>query len=515
MTASSDSPQGFSPIPEIETPIDPTQPLLPEADEPLNGKARYADGKSPRSWLGWLALALLVAGVGFAIWKAIFSGGEQGMQGPQAVPVEVERLQEEPVEDSSEFVGTLDSQTGVSLQPEADGRVIQVFVSSGDVVAAGDPIMQLSADRSQSDYNAALASVSGARSARDASRSNLRAAQERQAQLLADLELQENDFERTAVLVDRGALPQEQLDQVVRDRRVAESALSSAIQEIAALESSVAQAQATLDQTNANASSIQEDLLDKTVTAPIAGIVGDIPIKLGDYVTAGSQLATITQNQDLELEIAIPIDDSQRVRTGLPVELMLFGSDDVIASGNISFVSPTTDASTQTVLAKARFSRPSQPLQDEQRLDVRVIWNQRPGILVPTTAISRLGGETFVFVPGKPEPLAEGEAEGAASGPPAGSAGGGGQQGQAGGQPEGPPPIVANLQPVKLGSLQDNEYQVLEGLSPGDTIVVSGLLNLRDGVPIEPTPAGAAPSAAGSSSSSAGSSTDENSGEER
>ena len=495
MTASSDSSPGFPPNRSIETSIDPTQPLLPEADKPPNGTDRRGDddGKSPRKWLGLLALGLLVAGLGFVIWRAFAGGQEQGAQGPQAVPVEVERLQEESIENSSEFVGILDSQAGVRLQPESDGRVTQIFVSSGDVVAAGDPIMQLSANQSQSDYNAALANVSAARSARDAARANLRAAQERQAQLLADLELRANDFERTAVLVERGALPQEQLDQVVRDRRVAESALNSAVQEIAALESSAAQAQATLDQTNANANSIQEELLDKTVTAPIAGIVGDIPIQLGDYVTAGAELATITQNQDLELEISIPIDESQRLRIGLPVELYLFGSQEAIATGNISFVSPTTDASTQTVLAKARFSTPSQAVQDDQRLDVRVIWDERPGILIPTTAISRLGGETFVFVPGEPDPPAEGE--GAAGGASGGAPGGpGGQQGQQ----DGPPPVVAKLQPVELGSIQDNEYQVLEGLSPGDTIVVAGILNLRDGVPIDPQPAGA-----GASNSSA------------
>ncbi|MEO0771465.1 MAG: HlyD family efflux transporter periplasmic adaptor subunit, partial [Cyanobacteria bacterium J06649_4] len=223
------------------------------------------------------------------------------------------------------------------------------------------------------------------------------------------------------------------------------------------------------------------DLLDKTVTAPIAGIVGDIPIKLGDYVTAGTQLATITQNQDLEIEIAVPINESQRLRTGLPVELSLFGSDDVIATGNISFVSPTTDATTQTILAKARFSTPSRPIQDDQRLEVRVVWQERPGILVPTTAISRLGGETFVFVPGEPEPPAEGE------GPP-----GGPPSAPNGGQSEGPPPTVAKLKSVTLGELQGNEYQVLEGLEAGDTIITSGLLNLRDGVPIMEQQEGAA-----------------------
>ncbi|MEM9088642.1 MAG: efflux RND transporter periplasmic adaptor subunit [Cyanobacteria bacterium P01_F01_bin.53] len=424
-----------------------------------------------RSWLGLLLLGLIFAGLGFALWRVVGGRNDAGMQGPPAFPVEVERLQESSVEDSSEFVGTLDSQAGVSLQPEANGRVTQIFVNSGDSVAAGDPIMQLSPERSQADYNAALASVSAARSGRDSARSSLRAAEARQSELQADLDLANNDYGRTATLVERGALAQEQLDEVNRDRAVALSALNSALQEIEALQSSLAQSEATLAQAAANANATQQDLFDKTVTAPIAGIVGDIPIKLGDYVTAGSQLATITQNQDLDIEIAVPVNDASRLRVGLPVELTLFGSEEAIATGNLRFVSPTTDPTTQTVLAKARFSTPSQPIQDNQRLEVRVIWDERPGILIPTTAVSRLGGQTFVFVPGKPDPQAEGE--GSPQGPPPAAA-------------DGPPPTVAKLKPVTLGDLQGNEYQVLEGLAPGETVIVSGLLNLSDGVPIDP-----------------------------
>ncbi|MEL7142280.1 MAG: efflux RND transporter periplasmic adaptor subunit [Cyanobacteria bacterium J06643_4] len=443
-----------------------------------------SDQQKRSPWL-WVLLVLSMMGVGFVLWRVLASRSGPGMQGPPAFPVEMTRLQESPLEDSSEFVGVLDAQAGVSLQPEAAGRVVQIFVSSGDRVSAGEPIMQLSPDRSQADYNAALASVSAARSARDSAQASLRAARARQSELLADLQLQDTDLGRTRTLVERGALPQSTLDEVVRDRTVAESALNSAREEISALEASLAGAEATLAQTNANANATQQDLLDKTVTAPIDGIVGDIPIKLGDYVTAGSQLATITQNQDLTLEIAVPVEEAGRLTVGMPVELSPFGQEDVIASGNIQFVSPTTDAATQTVLAKARFSTPTQPLQDDQRLEVRVIWNERPGILIPTTAVSRLGGETFVFVPGEPEPPAEDETPG---GPPGG----------AGGQSDGPPPTVAKLQPVTLGELQGNEYQVLEGLSPGDTVITSGLLNLRDGVPIMQAPPEGAPGKQGS-----------------
>jgi len=432
---------------------------------------------SSRNRLGLILLALLTVGAGVALWRVIAGRGGEEMQGPQAFPVKVERLQESPLEDSSEFVGILDSQAGVSLQPEANGRVTQIFVSSGDRVAAGDPIMQLNPDGRQSDYNAALSNITAASAARNAAEAQLRAAIERQAQLEADLELQDSEYDRTEMLVSQGALAREQLDQVVRDRVVAQAALSSAEQEIQALVASRDQAEATLAQANANAAATQQDLLDKTVTAPISGIVGDIPIKLGDYVSPGNPLATITQNEDLDLEVAVPVDEAPRLRIGMPVELTLFGSDEVVSTGNIRFISPTTDAGTQTVLAKARFSSPRQPLQDDQRLEVRVIWDERPGILVPTTAISRMGGETFVFVPGEPEPPAEGDAS--AQGQPP-------QGGAEEGSPDGPPPTVAKLVSVKLGDLQGNRYQVLEGLEPGDTIVTSGLLNLRDGVPIDP-----------------------------
>lgn len=444
-------------------------PTVPAAD-------RNRDQPSRKKW-GLIILALLTVGLGFALWRVIAGRGAQESEGPQAFPVKVQRLASASLEDSSEFIGTLDSQSGVSLQPEANGRIVQIFVASGDAVVAGEPIMQLSPDGTQSDYNAALSNITAASAARDAAEAQLRAALERQAQLEADLSLQASDYARTEALVEQGALAEDQLDQVVRDRSVAQAALSSAEQEIQALVASRDQAIATLEQANANAASVQERLADKTVTAPISGIVGDIPIKLGDYVTPGSPLATITQNADLDLEISVPVDEASRLRVGLPVELMLFGSDNVVSTGNIRFVSPTTQANTQTVLAKARFSAPRQRLQDDQRLEVRVVWDERPGVLIPTTAISRMGGETFVFVPGEPEPPAEGEE---AAPPP-------NEDAQAG-----PPPVVARLVAVELGGLQGNNYQVLEGLEVGDTVITSGLLNLRDGVPIDPQPEQAA-----------------------
>jgi multidrug efflux pump subunit AcrA (membrane-fusion protein) len=57
------------------------------------------------------------------------------------------------------------------------------------------------------------------------------------------------------------------------------------------------------------------------------------------------------------------------------------------------------------------------------------------------------------------------------------------------------PTQVARLRPVELGEIQNNQYQVLSGLQAGETIVVTGILNLQDGTPILPQSNGAAPPA--------------------
>ncbi|BDI19442.1 hypothetical protein ANSO36C_52440 [Nostoc cf. commune SO-36] len=124
---------------------------------------------------------------------------------------------------------------------------------------------------------------------------------------------------------------------------------------------------------------------------------------------------------------------------------------------------------------KANFGNSRNQLVNRQAVQTRVIWNQRPGILIPVTAVSRLGGETFVFVAQAPaEKKAEAPTEKKAEAPAEKQAGA--------------PSLVAQQKPVKLGAIEGNNYQVIEGLKAGDKIVVSGILNLTNGAPIAPAP---------------------------
>ena len=259
---------------------------------------------------GLFGLFVLLGG-GFILWRLFGpKGPPPGAFMGQGIPVTLEQVQTGTIENSDQFLGSLESQSGVALQPEVSGRVTQVFVSSGDRVTAGTPIVQISPNRTQAELNAAVANVNVNRSARDSNAATLRALVARESELVAELELQEAEYRRTAALVDAGALSEQELDIAIRDRDQARASLASAQEEISAAQANLAQASASLTQAQANANAAREDLQDRTVTAPIDGIVGDIPIDLGDYVDSGSLITTIVQNDILELEIAVPIEQA-------------------------------------------------------------------------------------------------------------------------------------------------------------------------------------------------------------
>lgn len=447
-------------------------------------------------WLIGIGLGAFVVGGGFLVWRLL--GAQPGPPGggmPPGASVSVEPVQSGRVLDSSEFLGRLEAESGVALQPEVSGRITQIFVAQGDRVNPGQPIIRISPDRTQAEatvaqagvssaqagVSGAQASVSAARSARDSAAATLRSLEAREAELTAELDLSEKDFERSVMLQAEGAISLQELDIASRDLEAATAALTAAQEDIGAArataaqaaaalmeaEATLAQANAALNEAIATRAVAEENLQDRTVVAPITGTVSDVEVKLGNYVTPSSVITNIMENATLELDLEVPIEERDRLQLGLLIQLLASDGDEVLASGSITFIAPQTNADTQTVLIKAQFENPQGQLQDSQRVEARIVWDEQTGVLVPTAAVTRLGGQTFVYVveDGTPEELPPPEAI-----PPGMTA----------------PEQVARLRPVELGDIQDNQYHVLSGLETTETIVVSGILNLRDGTPILP-----------------------------
>jgi len=386
------------------------------------------------------------------------SGGPAAQAGaPPPLPVKVQQIKPEIVEDSSEFVGTLEAQRRVILQPETQGRIVEVYVGSGARIGRGQPVAKLRPDGPQAELEGAIANANTIVAAINTAKADIQVALAEQANAAADVELQQVQFKRTKMLVTEGALAEQELDIAVKNLKAAKATLQARKEQVKAAITNLDQQQFALKQAQAQAKVANTDFQFTLVRSPIAGVVGDFPVKLGDYVGVGQTITTITQNDSLDLRISVPTRRSDRLRLGLPVQLLDETGKRPIVNGRINFISPQVDTEAQAILTKVRFPNLTGRLRDGQFVRTKILWQRGRGILIPTAAVSRIGGQSFVFVAG---------------------AGDGNETGQA--------PAVARQTPVTLGPIQGESYQVIEGLSSGDRVIVSNILKLRDGAPIQP-----------------------------
>ncbi len=376
---------------------------------------------------------------------------------PPGTKVKLLEVKQAIVEESSEFVGSLEAQQRAILRAETDGRIIEIFAQPGDRVSAGEPIAQLRLDRSQAQVSSAIANVDVARSARERAQRELLAAEAERVSVAAELELQNSEFDRTTFLVSEGAQAQQQLDRVRRDRDRAVAILDAANKQVEAARATFEEANASLSQAKAEVDVVNENFEDTRIIAPVAGVVGDIPVKVGDYLSVGERLTVVTQNSIMELRFSVPLEAASNLQLELPVELRVGQENEPIVTGRISFISPRVNDNAQSVLAKARFPNPNGRLRDRQFVKAKVIWRQDRGVLIPTSSVSRIGTQAFVYVSQESEESQPGQ-----------------------------PQLIARQQAVELGNIQGNNYQVIKGLEPGDNLIVTGILNLSDGTAIIP-----------------------------
>jgi RND family efflux transporter MFP subunit len=313
-----------------------------------------------------------------------------------------------PVPSSDTYVSTIKSRRSATMQPQVDGNLVNIFVKSGDLVRAGqvlmriDPLKQMATVQSQ---------------------------QGTQAQKKAVYDYSQIQFERQRNLYESGVVSRDAYDQATQAYQNAKADYES---------------NAALTDTQ------KQQLAYYDIRAPFAGVVGDIPVHLGDYVSTTTPLTTVDENADLEAYIYVPTERASLVRRGLPVEI-LDSSGKTLVKSRISFLSPQVDNGLQSILAKAEIPRTADLLRNQQLVRARVTWSTAPAPVVPVLAVSLVGGQTFVY-------LAAQKGDG----------------------------YIAHQVPVMLGDTVGNTYPVISGLKPGDKVITSGLQFLQEGAPVKP-----------------------------
>jgi RND family efflux transporter MFP subunit len=328
----------------------------------------------------------------------------------QGMPVQLATVTMSPVSQSSEYVATIKSRRSATMQPQVDGRLTQILVRSGDHVKTGQPLMDI-------DPQHQLATVASAR------------ATERQKKALYDYNVLE--IERQHKLFDAGVTSRDSFDQ----------------------------AQQAFDNTRADYESAvelrktqEEQLAYYTIRAPFDGVVGDIPVHVGDYVSSTTMLTTVDENKDLEAYVYVPTERAAQVRMGLAVDL-IDTNEKLIEKTKIDFISPEVDSALQGILVKAPVHASLEMLRNAQLIKARVIWSTTPMAVIPVLAVTRQGGQSFVFVAQQ-------------------------QNGH----------WSAQQVPVTVGDTMDNNYSITSGLKAGDKVVVSSTQFLVNGMPVIPLP---------------------------
>src|SRR2546423_926863 len=327
---------------------------------------------------------------------------------PQPLPVKVETINLAPVPRTDEYVATVKSRRSASIQPQVDGTLARILVKSGDRVRTGQVLMTIDPLKQQ-------ATVDQQRST--------------EAQKKAIFDYNQRELERQKGLYEGGVTSKQNYDYAMQ-----------------AFENS----KADWDSAKAALTTQQRQLAYYHLTAPFDGIVGDVPVHIGDYVSPTTLLTTVDKNTDLEAYIYIPTERASEIRMGLPGQVVT-STGELIEKTKIDFISQQVDNALQGILVKAPIHAPRDRFRNSQLVKARVVWSTSPAPTVPVLAVTRVGGQPFVY-------LADSSGNGS----------------------------VAKQRAISLGDTVGNDYAVTAGLKAGDKVIVSGTQFLVDGMPVRP-----------------------------
>jgi RND family efflux transporter MFP subunit len=170
-------------------------------------------------------------------------------------------------------------------------------------------------------------------------------------------------------------------------RLLAVEGVSRASVEVA--EHTLAAAEAVLADARAVVAGAEQQLSRARVTSPIAGVVGERDVSVGDAVQVGGTLCTVVDPTTLRLEASVPVDDLEGLRVGSPVRFQVRGQPNRTFFGKIQAVSPAADAATRQVRVLVSLPNDGRLLVARLFASGRVATRSAHGLVVPTEALDK------------------------------------------------------------------------------------------------------------------------------
>ncbi len=344
------------------------------------------------------------------VWGVAVAAGCSGKPAAPAAPppreVEVVTLAPSEVRDTGEYLGSLQSRQSINVLPQVAGYVRRIHVRPGQKVEEGTPLLEVDARQETAALDSAQAQLSSTE---------------------VNLELARRTAARTEALYKEGLASAQELERAQAQVQASEAASRSSAAQVAQR---------------------QVQLQYHVVRAPFAGTMGDVLVRVGDFVGATTALTSLAQADVLEVSVAVPSTRARSLKPETVLEV-LDAQGKVVVTSTIFFVAPQADPRTQLVEVKAAF-RNTQGLRPSELVRARLVYSTRNALQLPALAVVRQSGQPFALV------LQEKDGK-----------------------------TVVMRKPIQLGALGEMAYVVESGLKEGDRVAVSSLQALRDGMPVK------------------------------
>jgi membrane fusion protein (multidrug efflux system) len=375
---------------------------------------------------------------------------------PRTVKVEI--LKPQSISRILETTGEVVATNMVTLSAMVEGPIVFCPWREGDRVnAAGQKLIEIDRALFREEVNAAAAALAVAQARLVDLKAGTRPeeiaqAEENVKKLQEALAFSKTDLERIARLVERGGLPGEAVEKARVNFVDLQSQLASAQQRLDMLKTgptktAIAVQEAVVKEAETRLELAKKKVAEGMIAAPFAGVVTKVYVRPGDLATLKTPLLEISDPSSLVIRFTVPEAESGMRLASLPVQVALDAYPDQRFQGKIIRVYPEIDRKIRTQILEAKLTQPANLLAG-MFARVRVILESVPNALVvPTDSIlTSPKGDSVVMVA---------------------------QEGK------------AVRSKVKLGIVQGDRAQIVEGLQAGQQVIWAGHEGLKDGAPIQ------------------------------
>ena len=280
------------------------------------------------------------------------------------------------------FSAKMKGQSDVTITPQVTGQLLQIRVSEGQQVGRGQTLFVIDSRNAQHDVEAAQANL-------QAAQANLQAAiaQENSAKL---------EYESNKNLFDKKIVSSYMLESSLNNYKQAQAAVSQA-------KASITQAQSAVNRAKVN-------LGFCTITSPVSGVIGEIPVREGDQVSPASHLTIVSGNNNMEAEFSLPesilesaiaegydVNASEAIKHFPDVSFVMKNGTEYGHKGRITSATGMVNAMTGTLACKATFPNPEGNLYSGIQGSVVMPYEMQGVIVIPQNAVVKLQDKQLVY----------------------------------------------------------------------------------------------------------------------